>query len=808
MKPVSAATRISLSLIFITATIIMAAQAIGLIPDAMKQALQHRALVAETLAVPISLAAQRADVAIASVVLEQTSRRDPDIVSVAIRQPDGTLLTQFGDHAAHWQPPPSTKSTPTQVQMPILRDNKPWGNLEIVFRDPNVSGIFGFLKIAGLPLVLFVMGACFLAYRIYLRKVLKHLDPSAVIPAHVKGMLDNLAEGILVLDRHECIVLVNAAFVKAIERSGDELLGKCVTQIPWAFTALSPDSPVASAPWSESLRTGKVQRRLRVSLKRSQDTRAFMVSTTAIVAPDGSRRGVLASFDDVTWLEDKNAELQKMISLLEESRDTVSFQNEELKKLATRDPLTGCLNRRAFFELIDAAFEEAKRYGGPLACILLDIDHFKVVNDRYGHAAGDQVLQFVAATLHANLRASDRLCRYGGEEFCILLTRADVAVGVQVAEKIREAIAASPCGNTSITASFGVSSLEFNPTSPADMIDQADQALYAAKHQGRNRVLNYSQRAVAPAQAPIADDKNELSVKIPFHAVQALMAVLAQRDPSTAWHSRRVADLCIATVRGLMSASDTFVFEIAALLHDIGKIGVPDAILLKPGPLTADEWDIMEQHARMGIEILDATFGIAELTAIVRNHHAWFGGNRRDPGLPVGEQIPLRSRILSIADAYDAIVSDRIYRKARSHDEAVAELRRCAGTQFDPLLVERFITAVEATDRHGITPTLSLQEERALTIGLATERLASTLVSRDLASVAAQAQHLALSAAKFELPHVAELASELYKTSSVESDILKAMRITQELCQLCQSTQGSTQNDHARLLRSERALHV
>jgi diguanylate cyclase (GGDEF)-like protein len=610
------------------------------------------------------------------------------------------------------------------------------------------------------------------------------------------------------LDRHECIVLVNTAFVKATELSGDELLGQRVAQIPWAFTALGPDSPAVTAPWSVSLRTGKVQRRLRVSLKRSQDTRAFMVSTTAILAPDGSRRGVLASFDDVTWLEDKNTELQKMISLLEESRDTVSFQNEELKKLATRDPLTGCLNRRAFFELIDAAFEEAKRYGGPLACILLDVDHFKVVNDRYGHAAGDQVLQFVASTLHANLRASDRLCRYGGEEFCILLARADVAAGVQVAEKIRAAIAASPCGNISLTASFGVSGLEFRPASPAEMIDQADQALYAAKHQGRNRVMNYSQGAGAAAQALIADDKNEHAVKIPFHAVQALMAALAQRDPSTAWHARRVADLCVATVHGLLSVSDTFVFEVAALLHDIGKIGVPDAILLKPGPLTADEWHIMEQHARMGIEILDATFGVEELTAIVRNHHAWFAGSRRDPGLPLGEQIPLRSRILSIADAYDAIVSDRVYRKARSHDEAVAELRRCAGTQFDPLLVERFITAVEARNRHGVTPTLSFHEERALTIGLATERLASSVVSRDLASVAAQAQHLVLSAAKFDLPRVAELASELYKTSSVEYDILKAMRLTQELCQLCQSTHSSTQNDQARLPRSEGALHV
>jgi putative nucleotidyltransferase with HDIG domain len=209
---------------------------------------------------------------------------------------------------------------------------------------------------------------------------------------------------------------------------------------------------------------------------------------------------------------------------------------------------------------------------------------------------------------------------------------------------------------------------------------------------------NSAAQAHGGEAAPAAPAAPTGASAIPFGAVTALTSALRYRDASTADHSQRVADLCVATAKDLMSVGDCFVLEVAALLHDIGKLGVPDAILLKPGPLSDEEWKTMRAHDRMGAEIVAAAFGSDELTGIVQAHHAWFGGSPRDPGLPTGHHIPLRARILSIADAYDAMTSDRVYRKGRGREEAFAELRRCAGVQFDPDLVERFIRVVTAAD--------------------------------------------------------------------------------------------------------------
>jgi diguanylate cyclase (GGDEF)-like protein len=456
--------------------------------------MKYRAAVCEALAVHVSIAAQRNDAVTLQYLLDESLRRDPEVRSLAIRRANGSLLAQAGNHTVIWKPMADARSTPEQVHVPIVREEQPFGDLEIAFTSP-AANLLSFLKIAGLSLLLFVVAGCFLVHRFYLRKVLQHLDPSAVIPEHVQAMLDNLTEGILVMDARLRIVLANDAFANAIGAQPEALMGRQVDRIPFELLPVSNGATAPAAPWVRSLKDGQIVRRMRLGLTLGQEIHTFMVSSAPILAPNGFRRGVLASFDDVTWLEDKNAELQKTVSMLNEAQDTLSRQNEKLHKFATRDPLTDCLNRRAFFEILESAFETAKRYGEPLACIMVDIDHFKAVNDRYGHAVGDQVLQHVAATLQSAIRTSDCVCRLGGEEFCILLQRGDAAVATGVGEKLRLAIAGSPCGDVFVTASLGVSGLDFYPKSPAEMIDQADQALYSAKSQGRNRVLVYGQLA-------------------------------------------------------------------------------------------------------------------------------------------------------------------------------------------------------------------------------------------------------------------------------------------------------------------------
>ena len=195
---------------------------------------------------------------------------------------------------------------------------------------------------------------------------------------------------------------------------------------------------------------------------------------------------------------------------------------------------------------------------------------------------------------------------------------------------------------------------------PRDLLNQADLALYASKNSGRNRVLAWEpamrhdgkDSANAPHLPP--RDHQSAGLRIPFHAVAALVSALGFRHADTAEHSRRVADLCVAAANGLLSQCESYVLEVAGLLHDIGKLGVPDVVLLKPGPLNEQEWKIIRTHEGMGEAIINSAFSCDELTEIVCKHHCWFGGSKHDPSLPRGAEIPLGARLLCIADAYDS----------------------------------------------------------------------------------------------------------------------------------------------------------
>jgi diguanylate cyclase (GGDEF)-like protein/putative nucleotidyltransferase with HDIG domain len=405
---------------------------------------------------------------------------------------------------------------------------------------------------------------------------------------------------------------------------------------------------------------------------------------------------------------------------------------------------------------------------------MVDVDHFKRVNDQHGHAVGDKVLQNVGRILKSLARDTDVVCRYGGEEFCILLAHTNLEGATQGAERFRQAIESQPSAGICITASLGVSALGTGASSARDLLSQADEALYRAKRGGRNRVHLWSSED-APAQpqatgtsAEPPRDATTPAPTIPFGAVTALMSVLAHRDKATAAHSHRVADLCVATASGLLGAGDCFVLEVAALLHDIGKLGVPDSILLKPGPLTEEEWSIMRKHDRMGAEIVQSAFANEELTRIVRSHHAWYGGTPKNPEVVNGVEIPLAARILSVCDAYDAMISDRPYREGRTTDEAFAELRSFAGTQFDAEVVTRVIEVVSRR-ASGLTSKSTTPVEVQTIAGIQREldRLAHALDSRDLSLLAAMAGRLSASAHREGLPEIARLAKDLEHSASV-----------------------------------------
>ncbi len=264
---------------------------------------------------------------------------------------------------------------------------------------------------------------CLVVFYFYLRAVLKQLNPSKVIPKRVREALDTLAEGLLVLDQNERIVLANRAFGESTGMQLDALLGVSISRL----SLFRPSEEQAVVPWTEAFNTGKpVMGQLFGMPRDGKEEVTFSVSASPIIDEQGKSRGVLTSFENVTLLERKKRELTVMVEHLRVSSSVLKQQNRELDRLATRDALTDLLTRRPFFERLDVEWKTAAHFGHALSAIMLDVDHFKSVNDNWGHAVGDEVLRQVATCLQESADESDIVCRYGGEEFAVLLPHTDL----------------------------------------------------------------------------------------------------------------------------------------------------------------------------------------------------------------------------------------------------------------------------------------------------------------------------------------------------------------------------------------------
>ncbi|MCA9133910.1 MAG: diguanylate cyclase, partial [Planctomycetales bacterium] len=512
--------------------------------------------------------------------------------------------------------------------------------------------------------------------------------------------------------------------------------------------------------------------------------------------------GALVSFEDVTTLERQKQSLMLALDELEVSKNQIQSQNLRLQELASRDVLTGAFNRRSLFEQLETLWEERTETGQALSCIMFDVDHFKKLNDNHGHAVGDQVLRDVSRTIQEAVPAPGFLGRYGGEEFCVVLPQMTAEKATDVGEAIRHAIEIELAVPYAVTASIGVSGSEFGAASFQAIIEQADQALYAAKHGGRNAVRcwspNLAEHEIA-ISIPNAHMPSACDHPISYHAVASLHAALAYRDADTALHSQRVAEMAVALARGLMSVSQLYILEIGAILHDIGKVGVPDSVLLKPSKLSPDEWKVMEAHARMGVEIVESSFDSKPLSDIVRYHHYRYDGTNTPAGGPVGDEIPIGARIVCIVDAYDAMISNRVYRKGRSPEEAFEELQRCAGTQFDPHLVERFIAHQIGWRPDSRFIQCDLEDKLAISIGHLTERTMHAFEAQDTKVLAESLEQLAQTGENNDLPAIRHLATELGQAigDARDNDWEFAVPILQNLLDMCLMVQRAHIRDVA-----------
>ncbi len=716
------------------------------------------------------------------------------MASIGLRGVSGNLIFATADHAAKWQIATTAKSSDglLPVNVEIFDHDKVWGRLELTFKPDPVSP-----QRELLALFIFVTASCMLGFILFMKRTLHILDPSQVIPERVRAMLDTLAEGAAIVDGDGRIVLANQSLAGMLNTARDQLLGVRLAELPWVNRApqnADSDPQPIQLPWDDF--SNKVDCRGKmVQLKTEAGSRSLVVNASSILDGRHGVRGGVFTFDDVTGIEQKNQQLVEMVQQLGHAQQRVQKQNEELQRLATRDALTGCLNRRAFHEHLASLFAAAKRQKQPLSAIMLDIDHFKSINDNHGHARGDEVLRGVAEILRKSVRGADVVCRYGGEEFCILTPATDIDGAFALAEKLRQAVSRDKIFEIAVTASLGVSCTSLGITTTQALIDQADEALYNSKNAGRNLSTRFDRLDPSVVKS---EDKAETIVSgeepIPIQAVRSLFAALSFRDPNTAQHSKRVSEMCVKVGSTFLSGRELLIIETAGLLHDIGKVGVPDAVLLKPGPLNKEEWRLMHEHDRMGAEIIQTAFSCPQLSAIIAHHHARHEWITDSGKLGPGEFIPLCARLLAIADAYDAMTTYRCYRAAMSTDAAVAELRRCAGTQFDPHLVEQFIRIV-VVDSSDASSAQAESDRLAQTLRLSmeAEMLATKLLERDLESTAAIAHHLAQTAASLGSDQVAEQCSLITRSLESAADTQTLLAQTRDLleCVAGRETHGS-----------------
>ena len=363
-------------------------------------------------------------------------------------------------------------------------------------------------------------------------------------------------------------------------------------------------------------------------------------------------------------------------------------------RLALTDPLTGLGNHRHFHERLQRELLNAEEQHTALTLCFVDIDDFKKINDRFGHPSGDRVLSQVAG----RLRQGGEAFRLGGDEFALLLVAHDEVAALAAANSVVERIAGvdfDHIGN--VTVSAGLATFPLQGHGRDELIRLADSALYWAKEHGKNRVRVYRPEVVELAELKRLAAGPDKAAR--YRAAASLAKAVDARDTYTGSHSERVSELAARVAKRVgLDPEHVELTRLAGSLHDLGKLAIPEEILRKPGALTDSERLVLERHPQIGFRMLDS-LGVDPVADLVLHHHERWDGAGYPDGLR-GEAIPLGARIIFVTDAYDAMTSDRIYRPKRSPDAALAELRRCAGTQFDPGIVTAF------TDEVGLSSQL------------------------------------------------------------------------------------------------------
>jgi diguanylate cyclase (GGDEF)-like protein/putative nucleotidyltransferase with HDIG domain len=371
----------------------------------------------------------------------------------------------------------------------------------------------------------------------------------------------------------------------------------------------------------------------------------------------------------------------------------VVIENAQLyaqaKERANTDELTGLFNHRYFHQRINEEIARCSRFGDIFSLILMDVDCFKTYNDIHGHLAGDELLRLVSQQIQSSIRHIDIGFRYGGDEFAIILPQSSLDGAHKVAERIIKGVESGiDTRAIPMTCSIGIASWPTDGVMREELIRSADGSLYYAKDTGGNRICLASEVALSQILRMDGGMENKPAI---LNTIYALAATVDAKDHYTYGHSKKVAQYATDIARALGYSRDSLeTIRAGGLLHDIGKIGIPDEILGKPGPLSDEDWVPIRAHPNLGVAILKHVDALKDCLASVQYHHERYDGSGYPSGLKA-ENIPLDARILAVADAYDAMTSERPYRPNKlSKDDAIGELERGANKQFDPKVVGIF----------------------------------------------------------------------------------------------------------------------
>lgn len=431
----------------------------------------------------------------------------------------------------------------------------------------------------------------------------------------------------------------------------------------------------------------------------------YVVMITAYDSQKRKRDALHAGADDYLIKPYDTVELEAKVR----NGLRIAELQQRLRRAAVTDPLTGLWNHGQFRDLLDNEFARTRRYGGAVSLLMLDLDHFKAVNDTYGHEVGNVVLKSAARHIAESVRDIDSVARYGGEEFAVVCPQTRLEEATNLAERIRASlaeqlrVAAHP--ELHVYASIGVAcSTDADVMSAEDLAAAADQALYVAKTHGRNQVRTSGEVKLLeePPEVQVVEvDRLRKQVvalsmqakELCLQSVWALVQALEARDPFTAEHSRNVTYYVEQLVEAAGWPENLRVATVnAAMLHDLGKIGVPDHVLQKPTPLKPSEMAILRKVPAMSCKILEPLRVFETETLIIRHlRERWDGSGA--PDHLRGDAIPIGSRLLMVAEAFDALTCDRAHRPGRSLDESLAIIAHDAGSHFDPEFTE-LITAV------------------------------------------------------------------------------------------------------------------